>query len=89
MAIILRSGGASASAIRRACMQASIPTVGEVEALGNNVAIAPFLLLARIATNPKKLTLADVEALLTSEFGGSDAISLRRIRRSLLAARER
>jgi hypothetical protein len=51
------------------------------------VAIAPFLLLARIATNPKKLTLADVEALLTSEFGGSDAISLRRIRRSLLAAR--
>jgi len=87
MAIILRSGGAGASAIRRACMQASIPTVGEVEALGNNVAIAPFLLLARIATNPKKLTLSDVEALLTSEFGGSDAISLRRIRRSLLAAR--
>lgn len=87
MAIILRSGGAGASAIRRACMQASIPTVGEVEALGNNVAIAPFLLLARVATNPKKLTLADVEALLASEFGGSDAISLRRIRRSLLAAR--
>jgi superfamily I DNA/RNA helicase len=87
MAIILRSGGAGASAIRRACMQASIPTVGEVEALGNNAAIAPFLLLARTATDPKKLTLADAEALLTSEFGGSDAISLRRIRRSLLASR--
>ena len=87
MAIILRSGGVGASAIRRACMQASIPTVGEIEALGNNAAIAPFLLLARIATNPKKLTLADAEALLTSEFGGSDAISLRRIRRSLLASR--
>ena len=87
MAIILRSGGAGASAIRRACMQASIPTVGEIEALGNNAAIAPFLLLARIATHPKKLTLADAEALLTSEFGGSDAISLRRIRRSLLASR--
>jgi superfamily I DNA/RNA helicase len=87
MAIILRSGGAGASAIRRACMQASIPTVGEIEALGNNAAIAPFLLLARIATHPKKLTLADAEALLTSEFGGSDAISLRRIRKSLLASR--
>jgi superfamily I DNA/RNA helicase len=87
MAIIVRSGGTTASAIRRACMQASIPTVGEIEALGNNVAIAPFLLLARIATDPKKMTLADAEELLTSEFGGSDPISLRRIRRSLLAAR--
>jgi superfamily I DNA/RNA helicase len=88
MAIIVRSGGASASSIRRACMQASIPTVGEIEALGNNAAIAPFLLLARIATDPKKLTLAQAEELLTSEFGGSDPISLRRIRRSLLAARD-
>ena len=87
MAIIVRSGGVTASSIRRACMQASIPTVGEIEALGNNVAIAPFLLLARIATDPKKMTLADAEELLTSEFGGSDPISLRRIRRSLLAAR--
>jgi superfamily I DNA/RNA helicase len=87
MAVIVRSGGVTASSIRRACMQASIPTVGEVEALGNNVAIAPFLLLARIATNPKKMTLAQAEELLTSEFGGSDPISLRRIRRSLLAAR--
>jgi superfamily I DNA/RNA helicase len=87
MAIIVRSGGVTASSIRRACMQASIPTVGEIEALGNNVAIAPFLLLARIATDPKKMTLAQAEELLTSEFGGSDPISLRRIRRSLLAAR--
>ena len=87
MAVIVRSGGATASAIRRACMQAAIPTVGEVEALGNNAAIAPFLLLARIATDPKKLTLAQAQELLTSEFGGSDPISLRRIRRSLLAMR--
>jgi superfamily I DNA/RNA helicase len=88
MAVIVRSGGATASTIRRACMQASIPTVGEIEALGNNAAIAPFLLLAHIATDPKKLTLALAEELLTSEFGGSDPISLRRIRRSLLAARD-
>jgi superfamily I DNA/RNA helicase len=88
MAIIVRSGGATASSIRRACMQASIPTVGEIEALGNNAAIAPFLLLARIATDPKRLTLAEAEELLSSEFGGSDPISLRRIRRSLLAARD-
>jgi superfamily I DNA/RNA helicase len=87
MAIIVRSGGVTASSIRRACMQASIPTVGEIEALGNNVAIAPFLLLARIATDPKKMTLAQAEELLTSEFGGSDPISLRRIRRSLLVTR--
>ena len=33
------------------------------------------------------MTLAQAEELLTSEFGGSDPISLRRIRRSLLAAR--
>jgi ATP-dependent exoDNAse (exonuclease V) beta subunit len=34
------------------------------------------------------MTLAQAEELLTSEFGGSDPISLRRIRRSLLAARD-
>jgi superfamily I DNA/RNA helicase len=87
MAIIVRSGGVTASTIRRACAQVSIPTVGEVEALGTSAAIAPFLLLARIATKPSTMTVAEAEQLLTSEFGGSDPISLRRIRRALLASR--
>jgi hypothetical protein len=50
MAVIVRSHGNTASAIRRAFSQVSIPTAGDIEALAHNAAIAPFLLLARVAT---------------------------------------
>ena len=88
MAVILRSQGQSASAIRRAFAQVSIPTAGDVEALANNAAIAPFLLLARVATGLQPLNLDTAEKLLTSEFGGATSVSLRRTRAALLAARD-
>ena len=88
MAVILRSHGPSASAIRRAFAQVSIPTAGDVEALANNAAIAPFLLLARVATGAQPLNLDTAEKLLTSEFGGATSVSLRRTRAALLAARD-
>jgi superfamily I DNA/RNA helicase len=88
MAVILRSHGQTASAIRRAFAQVGIPTAGDVEALANNAAIAPFLLLARVATGSQPLNLDTAEKLLTSEFGGATSVSLRRTRAALLAARD-
>ena len=88
MAVIVRSHGQTASAIRRAFSQVGIPTAGDVEALANNAAIAPFLLLARVTTGAQPLNLDTAEKLLTSEFGGATSVSLRRTRAALLAARD-
>ena len=88
MAIIVRAHNTTATAIRRALGQSSIPVVGDREAISSNAAIAPFILLARIATGIDSLTLENCERLLLSEFGGATSISLRRIRTALLKARD-
>ena len=49
MAVILRTPGAQATALRRAFSQSGIPVASDIEALSNNPALAPFLLLAQIA----------------------------------------
>ena len=87
IAIILRSQNTTATAIRRALGQSAIPVAGDREAIATNAAIAPFLLLARIAAGLEKLTLENCERLLLSDFGGATSISLRRIRTSLLKSR--
>ncbi|MSY10521.1 MAG: DUF2800 domain-containing protein, partial [Actinobacteria bacterium] len=87
MAVILRTPGAGASVLRRAFSQAGIPVASEIAALSSNPSIAPFLLLAQIATGDKTLTLDNCEKLLLAEFGGADSVSIRRIRRALIAAR--
>lgn len=87
MAVILRSPGVTASALRRAFAYVGIPVASELQALAGNPAIAPFLLMARVAIKAQPLNLDTAERLLMSEFGGADSISIRRIRRSLIAAR--
>jgi superfamily I DNA/RNA helicase/RecB family exonuclease len=87
MAVILRSPGMQASSLRRAFSQVGIPVASELQALAGNPAIAPFLLLARIALKLQPLNFDTAERLLMSEFGGADSISLRRIRRALIANR--
>ena len=87
MAVILRSPGIQASSLRRAFSQVGIPVASELQALAGNPAIAPFLLLARVALKQQPLNFDTAERLLMSEFGGADSISLRRIRRALIAAR--
>lgn len=87
MAVILRSPGVQASALRRAFSQVGIPVASELTALGGNPSIAPFLLLARTALKQQPLNFDTAERLLMSEFGGADSISLRRIRRAMIAAR--
>ncbi|NDE40089.1 MAG: ATP-dependent helicase, partial [Actinobacteria bacterium] len=87
MAVILRSPGIQAPLLRRAFSQVGIPVASELQALAGNPAIAPFLLLARVALKQQPLNFDTAERLLMSEFGGADSISLRRIRRALIAAR--
>jgi superfamily I DNA/RNA helicase/RecB family exonuclease len=87
MAVVLRTPGVQASALRRAFSQVGIPVASELQALAGNPAITPFLLLARVAIGAQPLNLDTAERLLLSEFGGADSISLRRIRRAMITAR--
>lgn len=87
MAVIVRSPGLTASALRRAFSYVGIPVASQLQALAGNPAIAPFLLLARVAIKAQPLNLDTAERLLMSEFGGADSISLRRIRRAMITAR--
>ena len=87
MAVVLRTPGVQASALRRAFSQVGIPVASELQALAGNPAITPFLLLARVAIGAQPLNLDTAERLLMSEFGGADSISLRRIRRAMITAR--
>lgn len=87
MAVVLRTPGVQAAALRRAFSQVGIPVASELQALAGNPAIAPFLLLARVAIGTQPLNFDTAERLLLSEFGGADSISLRRIRRAMITAR--
>jgi superfamily I DNA/RNA helicase/RecB family exonuclease len=87
MAVIVRSPGVQVAALRRAFSQVGIPVASELQALAGNPAVAPFLLLARVAIGAQPLNLDTAERLLMSEFGGADSISLRRIRRAMITAR--
>ena len=88
MAVILRAANMTATAIRRALGQSGIPVAADREAIASNAAIAPFLLLARVATGIDNLNLDICERLLKAEFGGATTISLRRIRIALLKSRD-
>jgi superfamily I DNA/RNA helicase/RecB family exonuclease len=87
MAVVLRTPGVQASALRRAFSQVGIPVASELQALAGNPAITPFLLFARVAIGAQPLNLDTAERLLLSEFGGADSISLRRIRRAMITTR--
>ena len=87
MAVVLRNPGAQASSLRRAFSQSGIPVASDIEVLSKNPAVAPFLLVAQIALGQRQLSVETCERLLLSEFGGADSVSLRRIRRTLIAAR--
>ncbi|MEI9906509.1 MAG: hypothetical protein WDO06_00125 [Actinomycetota bacterium] len=87
MAVLLRAPGIQATAIRRAFAYAGIPVATNTESLSSNSALAPFILLAQVAIGDRHLNKEICENLLLSEFGGADAISVRRIRRSLIASR--
>nr|WP_298456568.1 ATP-dependent DNA helicase [uncultured Cellulomonas sp.] len=86
MAVVARSGG-QVAALRRALAGASVP----VSVLGSDVplreepAVRPLLLALRCALDPSALDADAAVSLLTSPYGGADAVGLRRVRRALRA----
>lgn len=83
MAVIFRSP-AQSSLVRSALMRSGIPVAGELQVLSQNASILPFLLLAESAITGK-VDMNSAEQLLLAEFAGADSISMRRIRRELVA----
>jgi len=98
MAVIVRSPGEHLSAIRRALIHIGIPVNQEsgTLTLAENPVIRPILLIAEIAialaregkveATPEKIE--QMQELLLSEFGGLDALELRRIRGEINRIRE-
>src|ERR1019366_1226988 len=92
MAVIVRSPGFEVSALQRAFAQNGIPVSidSAALALADNPAIKPLLLLSGVALKEERLTITDwpvLEEILLSEFGGADALALRRIRLAFSAVR--
>ncbi len=92
MAVIVRTPGAEVNALQRAFAQNGIPVSidSTALALAENPAITPILLIASLVLNSAPLTAAQwpiLEEILLSEFGGADALQLRRIRLGFAAVR--
>ena len=83
MAVIFRTP-AQSNAVRHALMRSNIPVAGELQVLSENASLSPFLLLAESAISGR-MDLNTAETLLLSEFGGADALALRRFRRELVS----
>ena len=86
MAVIARTGGQVAS-LRRALASASVPVavLGSDLPLREEPAVRPLLLALRCSLGPADLDAETAVGLLTSPFGGTDAVGLRRLRRALRA----
>ena len=93
MAVIVRSPGPQITALQRAFAMNSIPVEIDAQAasLGDNPAIKPIITVAQIALGQLKITSSnwdEIELLLTSEFAGADAISIRQMRIALSKAQK-
>ncbi|WP_286219349.1 UvrD-helicase domain-containing protein [Paraoerskovia sediminicola] len=91
MAVVARSGDQLVS-FRRALVAAGVPvtTTGSDVPLRDEPAVAPLLAAARVGAaladgDADPLGVDVAAALMTSPYGGSDAVALRRTRRALRA----
>ncbi|MBN1173528.1 MAG: ATP-dependent helicase, partial [Micromonosporaceae bacterium] len=87
MAVIIRSSVLYLSSVRRALIQAGVPTVVQAEDLPLHLqpAVASLLLLLRCALDPGQLTESTAVALLHSPIGGADPLAERQLRQGLRA----
>jgi superfamily I DNA/RNA helicase len=85
MAVLVRSTPRTLPQLRRALLSAGVPlTVGGDDLpLIDQPSISAMLLLLRVALGSVPLTEESAVELLTSPFGGADALALRRLRREL------
>jgi len=85
MAVLVRSVVRQVPVLRRALMTAGVPAVvaGDELPLEAEPGARPILLLLRCALRPDTLDEDAATELLTGPLGGTDALGLRRLRRSL------
>ena len=85
MAVLVRSAARQVPLLRRALNAAGIPVTvaGDELPLGDEPGTRPLLLLLRCALRPALLDEAVAAELLCGPLGGTDALGLRRLRRSL------
>ena len=87
MAVLVRSAIRQVPLLRRALATAGVPAVvaGDELPLSEEPGARPLLLLLRCALQPGVLDEEAATELLTGPLGGTDALALRRLRRSLRA----
>ena len=87
MAVLVRSAVRQVPLLRRALAMAGVPAVvaGDELPLSEEPGARPLLLLLRCALQPGVLDEEAAAELLTGPLGGTDALGLRRLRRSLRA----
>jgi superfamily I DNA/RNA helicase/RecB family exonuclease len=85
MAVLVRSAVRQVPLLRRALATAGVPAVvaGDELPLSEEPGARPLLLLLRCALQPGALDEEAAAELLTGPLGGTDALGLRRLRRSL------
>ena len=87
MAVLVRSAVRQVPLLRRALATAGVPAVvaGDELPLAAEPGARPLLALLRCALQPGALDEEAAAELLTGPLGGTDALGLRRLRRSLQA----
>ncbi len=85
MAVLVRSATRQVPLLRRALTAASVPVTvaGDELPLPDEPGIRPLLMLLRCALRPSELDEQTAAELLCGPLGGTDALGLRRLRRSL------
>ena len=88
MAVLVRSAARQVPLLQRALATAGVPVAvaGDELPLAAEPGTRPLLLLLDCALRPAALTEDTAAELLTGPLGGTDALGLRRLRRSLRAA---
>ncbi|MCW2538846.1 MAG: putative ATP-dependent helicase [Frankiales bacterium] len=84
MAVLVRSAGPAADAIRRGLATGGVPVVQLVRgALVDEPLVVQLLTLLRCLVRPESVTESDAEALLIGSVGRADPLQLMRVRRQL------
>jgi superfamily I DNA/RNA helicase/RecB family exonuclease len=85
MAVLVRSASRQMPLLRRALTAASVPVAvaGDELPMTDEPGTRPLLMLLRCALQPKELDEQVAAELLCGPLGGTDALGLRRLRRSL------
>lgn len=88
MAVVVRSAKRQVPLLRRALVNAGVPTMiaGDEVPIAQEPGVRPLLTMLKVALDPAALDENTAEELLTGPLGGTDMIGVRRLRRALKIA---